>query len=178
MKNKYIKNIKITRITRLDNKLIIRILSLRNQIEVRKNMINREIIKFKDHLNWMKNIIRIKNEYIYTIVIKQKVQGVLRITKTSKNKVEWAFYLDKSCQKIYGSFIEYLSIRKMFNFKYINCINCKVFDFNSSVISLHQKFGFEKIGIEKINKDNLISFMLSEKNWTKKIPAIKAKLRV
>ncbi len=151
---------------------------MRNQIEVRKNMINREIIKFKDHLNWMKNIIRIKNEYIYTIVIKQKVQGVLRITKTSKNKVEWAFYLDKSCQKIYGSFIEYLSIRKMFNFKYINCINCKVFDFNSSVISLHQKFGFEKIGIEKINKDNLISFMLSKKNWTKKIPAIKAKLRV
>ena len=62
--------------------------------------------------------------------------------------------------------------------EHINCINCKVFDFNSSVISLHQKFGFEKIGLEKINKDNLISFMLSKKNWTKKIPAIKAKLRV
>ena len=116
MKNKYIKNIKITRITRLDNKLIIRILSLRNQIEVRKNMINREIIKFKDHLNWMKNIIRIKNEYIYTIVIKQKSSRCSQNYKTSKNKVEWAFYLDKSCQKIYGSFIEYLSIRKMFNF--------------------------------------------------------------
>ena len=51
MKNKYLKNIKITRITRLDNKLIIRILSLRNQIEVRKNMINREIIRLKDHIN-------------------------------------------------------------------------------------------------------------------------------
>lgn len=140
-------------------------------------MINKEIIKLKDHLNWMKNILKIKNEYIYAISIRQKVQGVLRITKTSKNKVEWAFYLDKSCQKIYGSFIEYLAIRKMFNFKNIDYINCKVFDFNSSVISLHQKFGFEKISLEKINKDYLISFALSKKNWTKKILAIKAKLR-
>ena len=65
MKNKYLKNIKITRITRLDNKLIIRILSLRNQIEVRKNMINREIIRLKDHINWMKKFLVLKmNIYI------------------------------------------------------------------------------------------------------------------
>ena len=94
-------------------------------------------------------ILSIKNEYIYTIIIKQKVQGVLRITKTSKNKVEWAFYLDKSCQKIYGSFIEYLAIRKMFNLKNIIYINCRVFDFNSSVISLHQNLVLRKLVLKK-----------------------------
>ena len=94
------------------------------------------------------------------------------------------FYLKKKLEILYNnlkknqSFIEYLAIRKMFNLKNIIYINCRVFDFNSSVISLHQKFGFKKIGLEKINKDNLISFMLSKKNWTKKILAIKAKLRV
>ena len=65
-------------------------------------MINREIIRLKDHINWMKKILSIKNEYIYTIIIKQKVQGVLRITKTSKNKVEWLSILIKVVKKFMG----------------------------------------------------------------------------
>ena len=40
--------------------------------------------------------------------------GFSDFTKLNENEVEWSFYLDKKYQKIYGSYVEYLSLVKMF----------------------------------------------------------------
>ena len=178
MKNKYIKNIQITRIIKTENYLAKKILKLRNQINVRKNMLNNKIIKFNEHKKCMDSLIKNSLDYLYVISIKKNVSGVLRFTKLNENEVEWSFYLDKDYQKIYGSYVEYLSIVKMFKLKNITNIKCKVFDFNLNVISLHKKFGFVIEISKKIQTRKLIYFNLSKEKWFFQSKVIKKKLRI
>ena len=178
MKNKYIKNIQITRIIGAEKYLAKKILKLRNQIDVRKNMLNNKIIKFDEHKKWMNSIIKNSLNYLYVISIKENVSGVLRFTKLNENEVEWSFYLDKKYQKIYGSYVEYLSLVKMFKLKNITNIKCKVFDFNLNVISLHKKFGFKIEATKKLQNRKLIYFNLPKETWAFKSKEIKKKLRI
>jgi len=140
-------------------------------------MINNNVIKFNDHISWLTKILKNKSEYFYSIIIDNKVSGALRITR-NQSSAEWSFYITKKKQRIYGSFIEYLAIRKMFSLQDIKLIICKVFDFNTSVISLHKKFGFKYIRKEKVKNNYLFFFELKKNNWNIKKILIKKKLKI
>lgn len=152
-------------------------LEIRNQDDVRKNSINNKIIDQKNHFDWFKKILKVKTEYLYIILIKGVISGLLRISKKN-NIVEWSFYLKKDSQKIYGSFVEYLAIKKMFNLKKITSIQCFVFDYNLKVISLHKKFGFTPFKEKKEKEGTLFYFELDKKKWATQKILIKKKLRI
>ena len=180
MENKYTKNLIITRITIFNPQTAKAILKIRNEKEIRKNMINSKIIKIGDHYNWLKKIIKNKKVFFYKVYIKKILSGVLKFEIIEPKTIEWSFYLNQKNQKLYGAFLEYLAICKMFKKKNIRKIICQVFSFNTRVISMHQKFGFVINNPKKIkkNKNNLIHFSISKNRWGSHLPLIKKKIRV
>lgn len=140
-------------------------------------MINTQIISKKDHFVWFKNILKNKNEYFYLISIKNDISGLIRFSKKNQ-EVEWSFYLKKDKQKIYGGFVEYLAINRVFQLKKISILYCKVFSHNLNVISLHKKFGFDVQRKQKNDNKNLIFLKLLKINWNIRKEIIKKRLRV
>jgi hypothetical protein len=145
-------------------------------------MINDQIIKFDDHISWLKSSIVEKKNIFYLIYIKSKVSGLVRFV-INKNKAEWSFYLDKNCKNVYGAYIEYLAIEKIFMNKKIDTLECQVLSFNSRILSLHEKFGFIITKVEKsiLNRTNMnvdIFFLINDKkSWDIKRMEIKKKLK-
>ena len=178
----YINRIKLTRFKNLSEDIASTILEIRNQDHIRKNMINDQIIKFDDHINWLKNNITDKQNIFYLIYIKSKIAGLVRFI-INKNKAEWSFYLEKNCRNIYGAFIEYLAIEKIFKLKRIDILECQVLSENLRILSLHKKFGFTIARVEKNilyreNKYLDILFLTNNKNsWNIKRIEIKKKLK-
>ena len=169
----YINSIKLTRFKNFSENIALSILEIRNQDHIRKNMINDQIIKLDDHINWLKNNIIDKKNIFYLIYIKSQVSGLVRFI-INKNKAEWSFYLAKNCRNIYGAYIEYLAIDKIFKIKKIDTLECQVLSCNPKILSLHKKFGFTIIKTEKniLNRDNVsydIIFLTNNKNsWNVK----------
>lgn len=178
----YIKSIKLTRFKDFSKNIALSILKIRNQDHIRKNMINDQIIKLDDHLNWLKNNIIEKKNIFYLIYINNKISGLIRFI-IDKNKAEWSFYLDKNCRNIYGAYIEYLAISEIFKFKKIDTLECQVLSCNPRILSLHKKFGFTIIKTEKniLQRDNVsydVIFLMNNKSsWNIKKIEIRNKLK-
>lgn len=178
----YIDSIKLIRFKKFSHPIALSVLEIRNQDHIRQNMISDQIIKLDDHLNWLKNnIIDLKNIF-YLIYIKNKVSGLVRFI-IEENKAEWSFYLEKNSKNIYGAYIEYLAIEKVFEIKKIDTLECQVLSNNTRILSLHKKFGFTITRIEKNilyreNKYLDIFFLINDKkSWNIKRLEIKKKLK-
>ena len=181
--SKYINNIKLTRFKKFSQDIALSILEIRNDDNVRKNMINDHLIKPDDHISWLKNnIINVKNIF-YIVYIKNEISGLIRFI-INDEKAEWSYYLNKNCKNIYGAFVEYIAIEKIFDMKGVHELECQVLSFNNKVLSLHQKFGFIQNKVEKkiLNRDkknvDLIHLINYKKLWTIKREEIKKKLKI
>jgi UDP-4-amino-4,6-dideoxy-N-acetyl-beta-L-altrosamine N-acetyltransferase len=180
--SRYINSIKLTRFNKFSDDIALLILEIRNQDHIRKNMINDKIIKINDHINWLKNNIADKKNIFYLIYIKKKIAGLIRFIIKDKD-ADWSFYLDKNCKNIYGAYVEYLAIEKIFRLKKIDKLRCQVLSNNIRIVSLHKKFGFIENKIEKKflyrKSMHLDLFFLEndKKSWTIKKMEIKNKLK-
>lgn len=127
------------------------ILSWRNQDSVRVNMYNHEIIKLDAHLTWFKSIF--ENEKVKYFIYEQngKPLGVLSFVDIDhKNKkASWAFYSGDTSIRGVGSEMEQLALKYAFTELDLNKLCCEVLEFNTAVISFHQKFGFKQEGIKR-----------------------------
>lgn len=181
--SKYINNIKLTRFKNFSQDIALSILDIRNDNNIRKNMINDHLIKLDDHINWLKNNIIGEKNIFYIVYIKDEISGLVRFI-INEDKAEWSYYLNKNCKNIYGAYVEYIAIEKIFEVKEIDQLKCQVLSFNYKVLSLHQKFGFKQIKIKKkaLFRENkyvdLIHLTNYKKLWMIKREEIKKKLRI
>jgi UDP-4-amino-4,6-dideoxy-N-acetyl-beta-L-altrosamine N-acetyltransferase len=70
--------------------------------------------------------------------------GIIAFTKidTINNNASWAFYSSPDSPKGIGSKMEFLALDYAFSKLGLYKLYCEVLSFNSTVIKLHQKFGF------------------------------------
>ena len=112
--------------------------------------------------------------------------GVANISNIDliNKKCEWAFYLgDTSIRgKGIGSKIEYKTIEYVFNDLGLNKLTCEVFNFNESVIKMHEKFGFRREAYYRnhIYKENapydVVGLGLLKTDWDNIKTSIKNKI--
>lgn len=154
-----IKKIKLKLANTYDYEIFNKILKIRNEISVRKNMLNDGLIKKKTHHSWIKERLPNKKNKFYIIYIKNEIAGMLILDEIEKKhkRGNWAFYLTKKFQNNYGAIIEYKFLNMFFKNNEFNKLNCIVLSFNQTVIKLHQKFGFIIEGVIKdyIYRNNL-----------------------
>lgn len=125
------------------------ILSWRNEPAVRSNMFTRHKISREEHLSWWSIVSNSKRKKYLMYVMGSTPSGVVCFNDIDINNSNccWAFYASPSAARGTGARMEFLALDYVFLFLELNKVFCEVFDFNTSVIKLHRKFGFKIEGV-------------------------------
>ncbi len=125
-----------------------KIKDIRNEDNIRKNMRTKHKILIKEHSEWFEKIKNSKKNFFYVIKYKNNIIGGLGLSNYNKNELfgEWSYYISEKTKFIgLGASIEYKAIEYFFNSYKLNSLFCYVLKHNSSVLKMHNRFGFEKI---------------------------------
>ena len=162
------------------------ILGWRNAPEVRKNMYSTHEITIEEHLNWIAKLSEDKSRKYFVFFRNGSPVGVIGFSEINRitGLATWAFYANPEAPRGSGSLMEYYALEYAFNNLALHKLRCEVIEFNTPVVKLHQKFGFE---IEGIHRDahydgqvyhNVVHLGILAKEWSRHQPQMKNKLRI
>tara|TARA_B110000483_G_C18067661_1_gene492795 strand:+ start:614 stop:1051 length:438 start_codon:yes stop_codon:yes gene_type:complete len=128
-------------IKKYDEKSSVFIFNLRNKFYVRKNSLDKKIIKFEDHTRWLKKFFKKKN-YIYLVVNNKKLIGYIRLElKRNIHNVSWALEKENHGKGIIKKFLQKATNNKNVKYKAI----IKKNNLASISVAYHAKFELKLI---------------------------------
>lgn len=122
--------------------------SWRNAPTVRANMYTRHEISAQEHLAWWQRTRQRDDQQYYMYENAGSPLGVVAFTMIdlTNSNCSWAFYAAPAAPRGTGSNMEFLALEHAFGTVRLHKLFCEVLAFNSPVISLHRKFGFQVEG--------------------------------
>jgi len=132
------------------------ILHWRNQKRIRENMYTDHIITFEEHMDWIERALHDPCGHYLIFMWRGRMAGFVSITNVDKlqSRASWAFYLGETdLPKGSGVAMEYLALEYAFETIGLRKLSCEVFSFNTTVIKLHDRFGFQQ---EALYKDHAL----------------------
>lgn len=125
------------------------VLSWRNAPSVRANMYTRHEISLEEHKQWWQRVRKKEDQKYFMYEKSLKPLGVVSFSMIDhvNGNCAWAFYASPDALRGTGSKMEFLALEYAFNDLGLHKIYCEVLDFNTPVINLHKKFGFQIEGI-------------------------------
>ncbi|NRH26812.1 UDP-4-amino-4,6-dideoxy-N-acetyl-beta-L-altrosamine N-acetyltransferase [Pseudomonas sp. MS19] len=123
--------------------------SWRNLPAVRRNMYNQHEISASEHQKWWVSIRESNVNRYFMYEYRGEPSGVIAFTNIDRisSNSTWAFYAAGDAPKGTGSRMEFLALDFAFQSLKLQKLSCEVLAYNSPVIKLHQKFGFQVEGI-------------------------------
>ena len=160
------------------------ILSWRNEPKVRENMYTKHKISLDEHLAWWKTVQNSDNQQYFMYELNAIALGVVSFNQIDmqNHNSSWAFYASPEAPKGTGTKMEFLALNYAFTELSLHKLCCEVLAFNTPVIKLHKKFGFQIEGILRDHHKNGESFIdiyklgILSDEWTHKRDSMKAKL--
>lgn len=127
------------------------VLAWRNQDFVRLNMYYHEVIDLETHMKWFASMMKDDTSLYFIYEQKNVPLGLVAFTNIDQknNKAFWAFYAADNKKIGVGVEMETLALQYAFETLKLHKLCCEVLEFNSNVISFHQKFGFVQEGIRR-----------------------------
>lgn len=124
-------------------------LSWRNAPTVRANMYTRHEISLQEHLEWWQRVKQRQDQLYFMYQSGDCALGVVAFTLIDEknSNCSWAFYASPDAPKGTGSRMEFLALEYVFSQLRMHKLHCEVLAFNTPVIKLHQKFGFQVEGV-------------------------------
>lgn len=121
------------------------VLSWRNSEHVRKYMYTDHPISMGEHEAWLQATLRDDSVDVQLFLYAGQPMGLVTASRIDRRNgaCYWAFYLgEEAAPNGTGARMEYLALERYFEIQGMRKIMCEVFAFNSSVIRMHEKFGF------------------------------------
>ncbi len=144
--------LELKNISDLNSSELNKILSIRNEKNIRKNMVSKNFITQEEHIIWTNSIKNSKKNFFYAVFYLDKIIGGVGLYNVNNiNKIShWGFYVS-SLVKIngLGAALEFKTLKFLFKNFAIDNLICFVFNYNSEVIRLHKKFGFSETSINE-----------------------------
>lgn len=131
-----------------------RVRQLRNCPSVRKYMYNDHEIPADEHAAWLAGLRSDSARKVWVIRFHDRIEGVVALGNISpvQKTADWAFYLSPQMQgRGIGGIVEFKLLDIAFGEAGLEKLNCEVLGTNTSVIALHQKFGFRIEGVRRAN---------------------------
>lgn len=152
------------------------VLTWRNAPHVRENMYTSEPIDRETHQAWYTAALTDTARELWIIAVGGRKCGLVTLTdikRTPPSSCSWAFYIGDLdvVGKGVGSGVERRVLERVFARLELDVLRCEVLAFNTPVIGLHRKFGFEETGrIEnRITRDgdgiDAICLELTRERW-------------
>ena len=125
------------------------VLRWRNHPKVRENMYTRHEISIDEHMHWWESTKNRSDQIYYIYESLGNKFGVVSFSQINMKDMNcsWAFYASDLAQRGMGSRMEYLALEYAFDNLNMHKLHCEVLSFNTSVVGLHQKFGFQIEGV-------------------------------
>lgn len=124
-------------------------LSWRNAPNVRENMYTRHEISLDEHLAWWAAVQKNCSQEYLIFELNDVALGVVGFSDIDGESMNasWAFYASPNAPKGTGSKMEFLALEYAFKQLGLHKLYCEVLAFNTSVIRLHEKYGFQVEGV-------------------------------
>lgn len=126
-------------------------LNWRNEPRIRNNMYTRKEITGEEHLQWWSTVKSNDKNCYLMYELDETPLGIIgfnSIDRVNRNS-SWAFYSSPEAPRGIGFKMEYLAVEYAFNILKLHKLYCEVLNFNTAVIRMHKKFGFNVEGILK-----------------------------
>jgi UDP-4-amino-4,6-dideoxy-N-acetyl-beta-L-altrosamine N-acetyltransferase len=163
-----------------------RLLAWRNSPEVAAYMYGDHLISQAEHDHWFAGLRGAHDRRYWIIEADAAPVGVANLAKIdlSARKCEWAYYLgDPSTRgKGLGAQVEYIVLRHVFEWMALNKLWCEVLAENTTVIRLHERFGFVpearfRDHVFKAGRfQDVVGLGLLQREWKAVRPQIEARL--
>lgn len=116
----------------------------RNSPAVRANMYTRHEISASEHLAWWERTRGREDQQYFMYERSGAPLGIVGFTAIdpANRNCSWAFYSAQEAPRGTGSRMEFLALEHAFGTMGLHKLHCEVLAFNTSVVGLHQKFGF------------------------------------
>lgn len=120
----------------------------RNSDEIRKWMYADHLIQEEEHQDWINRVLEDQSCKYWIIEFEGKSVGLANIAQIDHlhGRCTWAFYIGEPSTKGsgIGAVTEYLILNFVFEVLELDKLWCEVISENSSVIHLHERFGFRR----------------------------------
>lgn len=129
-----------------------KIVSIRNQPGVRKNMYNSYVISKEEHLAWLQRMSHAQDSRFFAVYFNNTLIGGVSLNAINRanRRADWAFYLDEATHgKGIGPALEFAFLDYAFATEGLAKLNCEVLSSNEAVVRLHKKFGFVQEGVRR-----------------------------
>lgn len=150
------------------------VLQWRNHEEIRKWMVNSEVIELSDHLKWFENNKHNQDRSFYIFEYGQVPQGYVSFVEIpNSTALEWGFYIKPEVEKGMGNILGLTALNYAFEQLKAEKVFGQVLDFNEKSLNFHKKQGFTLEGIlRKHFKDHrgefdIHQFGLLRNEWLK-----------
>ncbi|EKO3586386.1 UDP-4-amino-4,6-dideoxy-N-acetyl-beta-L-altrosamine N-acetyltransferase [Vibrio metschnikovii] len=178
-----IKKIEFTALSKSDLEMI---LVWRNAPEVRSKMYTSHEITLTEHQAWFSSLQEDKTKVYFLAHLNNEPVGVVGFSEIHQIKgiATWAFYASPNAPRGTGSLMEYHALEYAFNELKLHKLRCEVLGFNSAVIKLHKKFGFQEEGVhrEAFHDGNtyhdIVHLGIFEQEWVDAREELKLKLKI
>lgn len=156
-----------------------RVLSWRNQEHIRRNMYTQHVISTEEHQRWWQQQSVNPQTRLMIFELEDQPIGFVSFTQYSgeSGSATWAFYSGDTSKKGIGRLMEYHALCFAFEGLKIRKLNCEVLAFNTAVIAMHQRYGFQIEGIfkEAYVRDgqaiDVYRLSMLSKQWFKQVKA-------
>lgn len=121
----------------------------RNSSGVRMNMYSQHEITLAEHEKWWARIKDSTTHKYFMYEANGAAMGVVGFNEVDQHNQHsfWAFYSSPDAVRGTGVNMEFLAIEYAFNTLSLHKLSCEVLSYNTAVIKLHRKFGFEVEGV-------------------------------
>jgi len=121
----------------------------RNAPDVRSNMYTQHIITEEEHQKWWCRISKDDSQVYFIFEYGGLGAGVVSFNQIDRENLQsfWAFYAAPDAPRGTGIKMEVLALDYAFNDLELHKLSCEVLAFNTPVINMHKKFGFQQEGI-------------------------------
>ncbi|WP_039462119.1 UDP-4-amino-4,6-dideoxy-N-acetyl-beta-L-altrosamine N-acetyltransferase [Vibrio navarrensis] len=178
-----IKKMEFTALSQSDLEMI---LEWRNAPEVRSKMYTSHEITLAEHQSWFRHLQEDKSKIYFLVRLNDEPVGVVGFSEINKVKgiATWAFYASPKAPRGTGSLMEYHALEYAFNELKLHKLRCEVLGFNSTVIKLHKKFGFQEEGVHREafhdgdTYHDIVHLGIFEQEWIDAREELKIKLKI
>ena len=124
------------------------VLQWRNHDDIRKWMVNSDIITLSDHLAWFERNKNRTDRLFYMFEYRQRPQGYISfIAIPNSTAYEWGFYVKPDAEKGMGHLLGIAALTLAFEELGLRKIFGQVLAFNEKSLSFHKKMGFVQEGL-------------------------------
>lgn len=148
------------------------VLQWRNHDDIRKWMVNSDVITLSNHIAWFERNKNRTDRLFYMFEYRQRPQGYLSfVAIPNSTAYEWGFYVKPDAEKGMGHLLGSAALTLAFEELGLDKVFGQVLAFNEKSLSFHKKMGFVQEGLlRKHFKDHrgtfdIYQFGLLQAEW-------------